>query len=340
MYTFKNTERNNFKATVYETKSFLYLIGLRADKNNISTVAIDCFNDLTGMSQNGSKLWDVQSKGEASLTPRKIGKYLYTLFYNFESSIDFHEYIFFMPPLNNSYLIADVGYIYNIKNFKEAQQEKIKSGLIAELERLKQSISDAKVDNFLENVFFVEDRQEASTYVKSVLEYKNKEKKSELFYADIFTEIRDLQAAKKNSYIEGATIKTALDVLKLNRHIEKKQIHMLLVNRLVGTDLFFDNKMPIAFFSEATRRNLDAEDLEDLIQECKSNISKAFFNKNSKREFWQIFERIIESVETAPKIEISEIYNSFEETFLKKLTILDRDSILFLCALIKDGLKK
>jgi len=55
MYVFKNTERNNSKASQYETKSLLYLIGLRADREKISILAIDCFNDITGLSDSGAK---------------------------------------------------------------------------------------------------------------------------------------------------------------------------------------------------------------------------------------------------------------------------------------------
>lgn len=102
MYTFSNTERTNKKASEYETKSLLSLIGQRRDKKEISVAAIDCFNDVTGMSETGEKLWDLKSKGEANLTHRKVGQYLITLFGNYDSDFTFFDYIFFMPIIQGT----------------------------------------------------------------------------------------------------------------------------------------------------------------------------------------------------------------------------------------------
>ena len=74
MYTFKTSERNNDKATEFETKSLLYLMTNAPDSDNVDLFIIDCFNDVTGASANFSHSWDVQSKGAASTTPGKIGK--------------------------------------------------------------------------------------------------------------------------------------------------------------------------------------------------------------------------------------------------------------------------
>lgn len=338
MYIFKNTERNNNKASQYETKSLLYMIGLRPDKKQISILAIDCFNDVTGLSS-GGKLWDLQSKGEAGLTPQKIGKYLYTLYSNFDSVFKFHEFIFFMPILKDSYLKGDVGYFYGLENFKDAQQDKIILGLSKELARVLGVVSRSKIDSFLECVVFVEDRELPHNYVKNVLDFKGKDKKSDLFYDEIFKEIRDRQLIKKASYIEGLSISRPLDVLNLGRHIETKDIHVLLVNRLVGVDLFSQQGIPIEFYSEAISRNLDVEDLRDLIQDCQAKISRAFFNKNSKREFWKVLEVILNSVEKDRSVSISDVFKDVE-LLVKRLTVLDRDSVLFLSALIKEGLNK
>ena len=45
-YIFKNTEINNEKASVFETKSLLYLIGKRNDSKEIEYVTFDCFNGI------------------------------------------------------------------------------------------------------------------------------------------------------------------------------------------------------------------------------------------------------------------------------------------------------
>ena len=339
VYTFKNTERNNNKASQYETKSLLYMIGLRPDKKQISILAIDCFNDVTGLSS-GGKLWDLQSKGEANLTPQKIGKYLYTLYSNYHSVFKFHEFIFFMPVLKDSYLQKDVGYFYGLENFKVAEQDKIILGLSKELNRVHGVVSRPKIDSFLERVVFVEDRELSHNYVKNILDFKGRDKKSDLFYDEIFKEIRDRQIVKKASCIEGMSISRPLDVLSLGRHIETKDIHILLVNRFVGIDLFSPMQgVPIEFYSEAKSRDLDMEDLRDLIQDCQAKISRAFFNKNSKKEFWKVLEIVLSSIEKNRSVTILDVFKNVE-LLVKRLAVLDRDSVLFLSALIKEGLNK
>ena len=54
MYTFKTSERNNDKATEFETKSLLYLMTNAPDSDNVDLFIIDCFNDVTGTSANFS----------------------------------------------------------------------------------------------------------------------------------------------------------------------------------------------------------------------------------------------------------------------------------------------
>ncbi|MGL6002402.1 MAG: hypothetical protein ACRCZ4_09950, partial [Plesiomonas sp.] len=91
-YTFTNTEINNKKASEFETKSLLYLLGMRDDSDEIEIITVDCFNDVTGADENFNKLWDVQSKNHSSLPPSKIGESLLTLYNNYISSIEFIDY--------------------------------------------------------------------------------------------------------------------------------------------------------------------------------------------------------------------------------------------------------
>lgn len=87
MYKFKTSEQNNDKATEFETKSLLYLLTKIKGHRGISLFIIDCFNDVTGVSEDYFDSWDIQSKNVASLTPRTVGKALYTLFANYVSDI-------------------------------------------------------------------------------------------------------------------------------------------------------------------------------------------------------------------------------------------------------------
>jgi hypothetical protein len=72
LYTFKNTEITNKKASDFEKKSMLYLLGMRSDSNEIEIIAVDGFNDVTGAKDDFSKLVDVQSNNHSSLLPSKI----------------------------------------------------------------------------------------------------------------------------------------------------------------------------------------------------------------------------------------------------------------------------
>ncbi|MCG9629150.1 hypothetical protein L1D34_30645, partial [Vibrio mediterranei] len=176
-----------------------------------------------------------------------------------------------------------------------------------------------------------------STYIKRALVFNNTLEKEELFYESIFNEIRDLQTAKKNSYIENEYIEKISEVQKFNRHIYKKDLHMLIINRYVGVDLFNESMIPPAYVKEISE--LDEDDIEDHLLDCKSNISRAFFDKNSKYEFWAILESIIIEVKKKPKSNIRAILDRIPVSRMDRLQHLDSSSILLLIALIKSGLK-
>lgn len=129
MYTFKNTEINNKKSSDFETKSMLYLFGMRHDSCEINLVAVDCFNDVTGMDEGLSKLWDVQSKNHSSLPPSKIGESLSTLYDNYISTISFYDYILFIPKLNRDYLEDHSLNTYGYVNIKDKQKKGIEKKL-------------------------------------------------------------------------------------------------------------------------------------------------------------------------------------------------------------------
>lgn len=338
MYVFRNTERNNQKASEYETKSLLYLVGQSSTRKEISLAVIDCFNDVTGIDENGEKLWDVQSKGEASLTPRKIGKYLITLFDNYKSSLCFFEYIFFMPRLNDRYLEVHDQSTYKVSAFKKAQIIKIREGLVKELERQGKSYLDQEIDSFLQVVILVEDRKNTATYVKDIVRFKHQSDKDNKFYEEIFREIKNLQSAKKNSSVEGKSVVQPLDVLEFDHHIQVGDLKMLVINRFVGVDLFDQKMMPPSFLEVIKEQSYNTQDLLDVILEAKSQIGKAFFDKNQKKEFWNIFEHIITCLRSEPDIKLPDIIGKLSIKVRERLSHLDEKGILFLSAMIKDGL--
>ena len=85
-----------------ETKALLYLMNFMPDSDEIYYFIVDFFNDLTGMDTMSTKLWDLQSKGDHNVGPKKIGKELVTLFKNYMSEFDFNAYIIFIGTVSST----------------------------------------------------------------------------------------------------------------------------------------------------------------------------------------------------------------------------------------------
>ncbi|WP_144891374.1 hypothetical protein [Flavobacterium tiangeerense] len=335
-YTFTNTEINNKKASDFETKSLLYLI---SRKKEIEYITFDCFNDVSGVNKNHDKIWDVQSKNEKSLTPKKIGKYLFTLFDNYISTFSFHEFIFFSPILNENYKINSKLNVYNLDNIEETTLKRILNGLTEEVERVKGDSFDysEKIELFLRKVFIVEDNSTENEYIKSVTKFKKVGIKSDDFYTSIFTDLRNIQSAKKNTYIENEIISEIRDVLTFNRHLTKKDIEILIISRIIGVEIFNYASIPITFFPII--KSFDNEEIKDILQECNSNLSRAFFNKNSNRVFWNVCEKIIIFLNDNKSSDVEYIYSETFKDYTFRISYLKDFTIKYLISIIIEGTK-
>lgn len=339
-YTFKNTEINNEKASDFETKSTLYLIGKRIDSKEIEYVTFDCFNDVSGVNKKHSKIWDIQSKNENSLSPKKIGTYLYTLFDNYISALDFKEFIFFCPILRPIYKIDSVINVYQINNIHQATKKRIKTGLTKEVERVKgkAAVDINKIEEFLDIVNFVEDNETENEYIKSITKFRKTQIKSDDFYKSVFIELKNIQSSKKNSYIENSTIKEIREVLRFNRHLYVKDIELLIISRIIGFDLFEKFAViPIRF--SVFIDTLSIEDKKDIIQECDANLSRAFFNKNSNKIFWKTCEDIIVYVEKSRDYDVDSVFQEIFPKYSPKISYLNEITVKYLIAIIIGGIE-
>lgn len=334
-YTFRNTEINNKKATDFETKSLLYLIGRRKDSKEIEYITFDCFNDVSGVNKNSDKIWDIQSKNEKTLNPKKIGKYFFTLFDNYISAFDFKEFIFFSPELKLDYKKDKKSKIYGIDNFEENTLTRIKNGLNAEIVRVKGEDHKAEQEEFLKRVLIVEDNEDENEYIKTVTKFKKTDIKTDAFYKSVFQDLRDIQSSKKNSYIENAVITNIRDVLNFNRHLQSKDIETLIISRIIGCEIFDYKSIPL-YFSPLIE-GLSIDDKKDIIQDCNSNLSRAFFNKNSNRIFWNICEELISFLEINDMTDVDEIFSNTLEPYKPKLSYLIPLTIKYLIAIIIEG---
>lgn len=72
VYVFDTSEATTSSGNRAETKSLLHLLCFDEDKDDIDAFAIDCFNDVTGMNNFSTHLYDVQSKATKRPVQRKL----------------------------------------------------------------------------------------------------------------------------------------------------------------------------------------------------------------------------------------------------------------------------
>lgn len=339
-YTFKNTEINNEKASTFETKSLLYLIGKRSDSKEIEYVTFDCFNDVSGVNKKHNKIWDIQSKNEASLTPKKTGAYFYTLFDNFISTLAFKEFIFFCPVMKSDYKIDTTLTNYNLNNIELKTKDRIRNGLQEEVKRVKGDSIDysLQIEAFLNIVTIVEDNELENEYIKAVVKFNNTDIKSDEFYKSVFIDLRNIQSAKKNSYIENIPINEIREVLKFNRHLNIKEIELLIISRIIGYELFKHiTIIPLHFSTFIEGTNID--DKKDILEDCNANLSRALFNKNNNKVFWKICEEIITFLNNNTSRDVQFVYTSVFSGYILRVSYLNEITIKYLISIIIEGLE-
>jgi hypothetical protein len=340
-YKFKYTERNVPKATEFETRALLFLIGLSSKKDFVNFVFIDCFNDLSGTGEKLDELYDIQSKGVKNLTPKKIGQSLVTLYENYLSKLKFSHFILFTPTINENYLKDPSLKSFQMSNFGK-QDSKIREGLEEEYLRrnpeFKSESIQSSIGKFLGAIEFVVDNNSKSEYIRFLTSFKQKNLKSDEFYESVFEDIRAIQLAKKTVLVEAFEILMIKEALNLRKHIDLKDIRTLLVNRLVGIDVFKDSKVPVSFLEYI--QGMETEQVKDLILECNSHLSKALFDKNSKREFWVFLESAISTVFENPLSSPAEIYSLIDADGKVRSRYMKDMAGLFLISLVKDGFSK
>ena len=112
---------------------------------------------------------------------------------------------------------------------------------------------------FLDKVDFAICLKDKAVNVKSLVEFKNKELRPNELFENIFNEIRDRQSALKNLNLENTQLANPSDILEFKKYISKDQVITLVINRLVGIELFDNLSIPI-YFSPFTQ-SLSPEDI-------------------------------------------------------------------------------
>lgn len=338
MYQFTTTERNNEKASEYETKSMLYLFGCREDSKEMEVFIVDCFNDVSGADSSVQRIWDVQSKGVKSLNPRKIGTELITLFQNYLSDIAFEHYIFFMPKLKEMYLKDETLKYYHVDNFKQQYIAKIKQGLKEEYQRRNKSIPlENDIDDFTELVEFVIAEDSKTEYIKNITKFKSANALDDKFYDSVFDDIRNCQTILKNENINGFQIMNASEVLQYKKILWKREIDELVVNRILGINLFNSGSVPIYFVGEVAHCN--TEEIKDIIIDCQSDIARLLFDKNGRLTFWRFFGTLLNHISTINDNNPRNVLEQLKKEHVRIPKMLEENSVVYLVAALMEELR-
>ena len=287
-YTVKSTEKLRKYGSDAETKALLYLMNFRFDSDEIYYFVVDFFNDLTGMDRMATNLWDLQSKGAHGVGPKAIGRELVTLFKNYMSDFPFKAYILFIGSVSEALRINPLLNVFDISNIKSKAYKSIKAGLVEEGKSKEyiddSNLTDDNIESFLSKVTFVIEENVLNA---------------------IFNEIRNAQANKKNSVVEGVVIETTDEVLNYCRHLTNNEIRLMTLQRIINRDPLNQN-LPLSFVD--IYNTWPPEQQRDMLEDCQSSLCRALFNKNAADGFWFLFENTYRLIISNPTDDVQSLF--------------------------------
>ncbi len=339
-YIISSTEKLKKPGSEMETKALLYLMNFRNDSDEIHYFIVDFFNDLTGMNNSSSKLWDIQSKGAKNNSPKSIGKELVTLYKNYVSTFEFDYLILFLGGVSNSVLEDNTKKIFTYKDIKNNSLIKLKEGLKEECDAKtyieSTKISNAKIDEFIEKVVFVIDDKQPAEYVKKIIETKIKIIPENEVLEGVFNEIRDKQSILKNSAVlDGITIQTTDESLNYYRHLTNSEIRLLVLQRVLNRNPMEDG-IPFSFLD--ILQICPHERKKDMLEDCKQTLCRALFNKNNADSFWRLFSEICDTISNNPNLDTQRIFALLNKKIIENCYDFDALATKYFIAIIKDGL--
>ena len=339
-YTIQSSEKLRSYGSENEAKALFYMMGERADSKEIYYFVVDVFNDLTGMTKQADKLWDLQSKGDKSPSPKTIGKELVTLFKNYISAFEFEYYIIFLGGVSSSLRLDDNKKVFGLENIKEASLKKIKEGLLEECKNKTyiedEKITDENITGFLEKILFVLVDGAKEDYVKRIIKLSDKIiPKAEVLKA-IFNEVRDMQDSKKNiGVVEGKTINSPEEVLEFGRHLNSNEIRLLAINRILNQEVI-NARPPLSFLH--IYNSYPEERRKYLLEDCQHSLSRALFNTNEQEEFWKLLDSIYTTILELPTESVDVVYSKINKKVLNACTDFDVLATKYFISIVKDGI--
>ncbi len=340
MYTFERTEKNRGIAEEYETRAMLYLLN---NKSELDIFLIDTFNDISGSNLTFEYIVDVQSKGIKTFPPSKIGISLITLFQNHLSDIKFNKYVLYCKYIDSRYITKKSSKksvnLYKINDFTEENKTSIIESLKKEYNKIYinnkyDTIPENIIKDFYEKLVFVEDLSLQSDLIRSSIDLKTIKSIDDEKLNKIFKDISTMREKLKRIKIEGLKIQKAKECLQYNKYLKRKQIESLILSRVIGYDIFKDVlNVPVSFIDVI--KDLDIEAKKDIIISVNSDISKAYFDVNNPKPFFNCIDFIIDELKNTTDME--KIYRKYILNVKVKPQFLTEKSTKFLISMIIDN---
>ena len=343
VYIVQSTEKNNSKASEYETKGMLYLMCEHSNANEMFYFVIDFFNDVTSVHRMGHKAWDLQSKGESKLTATKIGNYLVTLYKNYLSDLHFSSFILFVAGISPTHLIDKSINVFCIDNFNENHKKIILESLKSKAYNVSyidnSKISDNNLQDFISKVTFVINNKEKHEYIKNIIQNNSSLIVDDNFLTKIFNEIRDAQSVKKNIATEGMKVNNLEDFVSTGKYITNNDIILMILSRLIHKDNIDKQGAPICFIQYLNSLCETEDKISELINDCQNDIHRMLFDKNNATNYWELFFDIYKIIKDNPSLSVLDIYTILGPEKFSKVQHLNFNSAKYFIALIKDGIK-
>jgi len=343
-YTISSIEEHRQSGDDYETKSMLYLLEFHKDHNDMFYFVVDFFNDLSGVDEQCTQIWDLQSKADKNEGAKGIGRKLITLFKNYISSLNpfVKSYILFIGGVGNRVRIDKSKNIFTIANITDESKEAIIEGLIDEGNSAtyindKSKLNKTIINSFLDNVEIVINDKKPEEYIKLILNrYSPNLLLDDSRLKTIFEEIRTKQHSKKYIPIKGLIVKQIEDFKKYGRELTESEIRLLIVQRAITQSKKFE--VPYSFPNNFPQDLIEGNRYErkNILVECHSKVLKNIF-QNDKDLFWNLFNNIIQLVtdKDNENDNARTIYSKLDEENRNNPSF-DKLSLIYFIALIKD----
>lgn len=345
-YSFPSLERGTASGNAAETCALLHLMCFADEKDEIDLFAIDCFNDVTGMDNGCFTLHDVQSKAGKDTGPAKLGEYLATLFEN--SVSEFSQYFvtltLFVGGVSSGVREDPTMETFGFHDMKPKAQKSVREHLIATCRERHDKMfedlaTDENIDDFLCRVRIVTAKADPTEYIRALAHDTSALLPGRKELLRIFGQIRDKQSGLKNrDGILSATIDRPDEVMDYGRVLKANEIKLLIIERLLNRDYFRD-AVPDEF--QAYLDGLPPEeDEQDVVEDCRLEMFRQYFDKNDADAFWAYLDEIVSLVKSDSKMTIQQIYDAVSDNTLKACRHMTRRSHLFFISIVKDGLQR